>query len=356
MRSVVFLLVALVSGPGIAAADSTRVDVSVDARVELLTTVECLAGDPQLGSLDLAYRREILQRFAPWRAHRVVALFAEMRRGGFDREVPAAVVLRLAPPPGLELRAPLTEPLEARAGGRERLFAFLYALREFAAETRFAEFYDGHAALYRRLVVQAERTLRRARVVGPLEDYVGTRLHGYHLILAPLLPSGGYGVEVERPPGLVDGYAVIGPSGQRRGSPRFWGAPDLEALLWHEFGHTFVGTLPDSCRFGIAADSLLFPPLRARMAAQGYSRWETCADEHLVRARGVRLVARMQGPRAGDEALDRQLRLGFAYLPGLLVELERYERERDLFPTLADFCPELAAVLDRRAARYRARP
>ncbi len=352
--TLVCLLAALASRAG--AADSLRVSVTVDPRIELLTAVQCLAGAEDLGHFDLAYRREILQRFGPWRAHRVVALLAAMRRAGFTREAPAAVVLRLADPPGLELRAPLTASLEARAGGREQLFAFLYGLRDFAAETGFMAFYEEHAALYRRLCAQTERSLRRTRVVSPLEEYFGARLNGYHLMLAPLLPSGGYGAEVVRPPGRVDGYAILGPSGVRADRPRFWGPDDLEALLWHEFGHTFVGNLPDSCRGAIAADSALFPPLRARMEAQGYSRWETCADEHLVRAVGVRLVARLQGSRAGERTLDRQLRLGFAYLPGLLIGLERYERERDLFPTLGDFCPELAAALDRRAARQLPRP
>ena len=323
------------------------IEVTVNPCIELLSVVECLAGYEQPGGGGLAYRREVLARFAPWRSHPAVTLFARMAREGFTRDAPPAVMLRLAEPPALELRAPFSVYLETCAGGRARLFAFLDSLRDFAAESRFMEFHAAHAARFRALVGEARRVLRGTRVVGPLEDYFGVREHGYHLVLAPLLPAGGYAAEVERPPGIVDCYAILGPSGTHLGQPRFWDPDALEGLLWHEFSHVFVGNLPDSCRRRILADSALFEPLRARMRAQGYARWEVCADEHLVRAVGVRLVARMEGAHAAERALDLQLRLGFAYLPRLLAGLERYERERALFPTLGDFCPDLAETLHR---------
>ena len=333
-----------------------RVDVSVDPRIELLTVVQCLAGYDQLGGADLDYRREVLERFAPWRSHPAVTLFARMAREGFTRDAPPAVMLRLAEPPALELRAPFSVYVETCAGGRGRLFAFLDSLRDFAAESRFMEFHAAHADLFRRLVQEAQRTLRSTRVVVPLEDYFGIREHGYHLILSPLVHSGGYAAEVERPPGIVDCYAILGPSRASHGRPRFWDPNALEALLWHEFSHVFVGNLPAACRLRIAADSALFEPVRARMIPQGYTRWEVCADEHLVRAVGVRLVARLEGAHAAEKALDLQLRLGFSYLPRLLVALERYERERALFPTLGDFCPNLAKALHRPSAPHIEKP
>ncbi len=328
-------------------AEPTPIEVSVDPRIELLTAVQCLAGYAELGSADPAYRREVLERFAPWRNHPAVTLFARMAREGFTLDAPPAVMLRLAEPPELELRAPFSVYVEDRAGGRRRLFAFLDSLRDFAAESRFMDFHAAHTRRFRRMVEQARRALRTTRVVGPLEEYFGVHEHGYHLILAPLSQAGGYAAEIERPPGIVDCYAILGPSQPGRGRPRFWDPDALEALLWHEFSHVFVGTLPDPCRREIAADSALFEPLRARMAAQGYTRWEVCADEHLVRAVGVRLVARLEGAHAAEEALDLQWRLGFTYLPRLLVALQRYERERDRFPTLGDFCPDLAEALRR---------
>ena len=335
---------------------SARIEVSVDPRIELLTVVQCLAGDEQLGGTGLSYRREVLERFAPWRSHPAVTLFARMAREGFTRDAPPATMLRLAEPPALELRAPFSVYLETCAGGRGQLFAFLDSLRNFAAESRFMEFHAAHAELFRRLVEDARRALRHTRVVGPLEAYFGEREHGYHLILSPLLHAGGYAAKVERPPGNVDCYALLGPSRASHGRPRFWDPDALEALLWHEFSHVFIGNLPEVCRLEIAADSILFEPVRARMLPQGYERWEVCADEHLVRAVGVRFVARTAGTHAAERALDLQLHLGFTYLPRLLVALERFERERALFPTLGDFCPALAEALHRPGAPHIEKP
>jgi hypothetical protein len=318
------------------------IEVAVDPRIELLAVVQCLAGDDQLTDLPLTYRNEILARFAPWRGHPAVSLYARMARDGFTRDAPPAVMLRLAEPPALELRAPFTAGLETRAGGRQRLFAFLDSLRGFARDSRFMEFHAAHATEFRGLVRTTRRALRRTRIIAPLEDYFGVTGQSYRIILAPLFHTGGYAARVERPAAGVDCYAILGPERANRGRPRFWRPDALEPLLWHEFSHVFVGTLPDSCRRAIAADSALFGPMRARMTAQGYTSWEVCADEHVVRAVGVRLVYRMAGAHAAERELERQTRLGFAYLPRLLAALQRYERARERFPTFADFGPELA--------------
>ncbi len=340
------VLTAVLAATGASAGTSPPrripMDAAVDPRIELLAVVQCLAGDDQLNTLDLTYRRDVLVRFAPWRDHPAVTLYARMAREGFSRDVPPAVMLRLADPPALELRAPFTVGLEARAGGRQRLFAFLDSLRDFADASRFMEFEAARAGEFRALGRRVRGALRRTRVVGPLEEYFGVPGQTYRVILAPLFHPGGYAARVERPAAGVDCYAIIGPEHASRGRPRFWKPHALEPLLWHEFSHVFVGTLPDSCRRAIAADSALFGPMRARMTAQGYTSWEVCAEEHLVRAVGVRLVHRMEGPHAAERELERQTRLGFAYLPRLLVALQRYEHERERYPTFADFGMELA--------------
>jgi len=355
------LVAASAAAAGVACASvsparAMRIEVRVDARIELLAVVQCLAGYDQLNDLDLDDRREVLEHFAPWRNHPAVTLFARMAREGFTRDAPPAVMLRLADPPALELRAPFSVALETRAGGRLRLFAFLDSLRDFAAASRFMEFYAAHETEHRRLANATRRALRHARVVGPLEDYFGVPQNGYHVILAPLFQTGGYAARVERPPRIMDCYAILGPSAAPHRRPRFWDPVALEALLWHEFTHVFVGNLPGDCRDHILADSALFTPLRPRMIPQGYTTWEVCADEHLVRAVGVRLVARMVGPHAAEVEIERQTRLGFTYLPRLLPALERYERQRTLYPTLDAYCDELARAFHLPAPPPAARP
>jgi len=333
---------AVVAGGVRPPARPASVEVAVDPRIELLAVVQCLAGDDQVNHLALSYRRDVFAHFAPWRGHPAVTLYARMAREGFTRDAPPAVMLRLATPPALELRAPFTAGLEARAGGRQRLFAFLDSLRDFADVSHFADFHAAHAGEFRALTRSTRRALRRTRVVDPLERYFGVHGQTYRVILSPLFQTGGYAARIERPGAGVDCYAILGPERASRGRPRFWKPDALEPLLWHEFSHIFVGTLPDSCRRAIAADSAMFEPLRSRMTAQGYGGWEICADEHIVRAVGVRMVYGLAGAHAAEVELDRQTRLGFLYLPRLLVALQRYERERERFPTFDDFGPELA--------------
>ncbi|TFH64771.1 MAG: DUF4932 domain-containing protein, partial [Candidatus Zixiibacteriota bacterium] len=75
-----------------------------------------------------------------------------------------------------------------------------------------------------------------------------------------------------------------------------------------------------------------------------YGDWETCVAEHILRAVNVRMTYREKGQNAGDNALQSHRRMGFAYIEALCKKLEEYEKQRDKYPTLESFFPELISV------------
>ncbi len=82
------------------------------------------------------------------------------------------------------------------------------------------------------------------------------------------------------------------------------------------------------------------------MAAQAYGKWETCVNEHVVRAVVTRLVLQEQGPEAADQELQMQRRLHFSYLPAIYEKLAEYERQRSQYRSLPEFYPKLLGVFD----------
>ena len=77
------------------------------------------------------------------------------------------------------------------------------------------------------------------------------------------------------------------------------------------------------------------------MKENGYSTWEQTIYEHIIRAITVRLTTLSRGQAAGDAELNEELKRGFVYVPALVRKLQHYEKNRDRYPAIADFCPEL---------------
>jgi hypothetical protein len=90
----------------------------------------------------------------------------------------------------------------------------------------------------------------------------------------------------------------------------------------------------------------LFKPLQEVMQKQTYGSWDVCVKEHLVRAATVRFTFRELGEEAGQAALKEEVSRSFIYVPALVNQLKVYEAQRDKYPTITDFAPQLIAVFD----------
>ena len=69
-----------------------------------------------------------------------------MSQQGFWYGHPPGVMVHLSAPPELREVSPVDAFLVERAGGREALDQFMNALRAFARDTRFMDFYRVHGA------------------------------------------------------------------------------------------------------------------------------------------------------------------------------------------------------------------
>jgi len=324
-----------------------RLNVAVDARLEVLAVVQLLSGyGERLGLItrfDFPYKRDVIEYFSVYKDHRAVQLFAEMSKSGFSFDAPPAVMLYLSDPPELNTQLPFTDYLSRRAGGEKRLNQFVTCLRDFANQTKFTEFYKSHQEAYQKIVTNARMKMESVDYIGTLESYYGMKHHSYNIILVPLF-VGGYGHRVERPDGTCDIYDICGPISIDNNLPVFGTVESFSDLAWHEFGHSFVVPTMNRLRSSIAKYSSLYEPISDKMKKQAYGSWETCVNEHLVRAVATRLAYHQIGKEVAEKTLLYEKTRGFFYVEALCKRLEKYENERDKYPTFADFSPEMIAV------------
>ncbi|MFC1635565.1 DUF4932 domain-containing protein, partial [Planctomycetota bacterium] len=324
------------------------VNITVDSRIELLAAVQLLSGYEQFGLIarsNFPYKQDARKYFSEYKSHPAVKLFGQMSADGFSFDAPPAAMLYLSKPPELAIEQPFTQYLHRRAGGAKRLNKFVELLRDFAKETEFMTFFKTHTGSFEQMIANAKRKMGDINYARTLEDYYGMKQGSYNIILAPLF-NGGYGPRIERTGGKYDIYNILGSANVKNGLPAFGSEESFRHIAWHEFSHSFVN--PTTAKFGkeIGQYTALYEPISSRMNGQAYGDWQTCVNEHIVRAVTTRLTYHEIGSEAAEQTLNTEKNRGFAYIQALCEKFADYEKQRDTYPTLVDFYPQLVKVFN----------
>jgi hypothetical protein len=345
-----WLALLLVGAPLSAQAGDARVldrlDVRVDPRIELLSVVFRLAGNPEYSQGRVRrYSEAVDAHFGAHRDHDVVVRARRLRaaRGvSFDAVAGFAVHLAgIEPPTPAQPLDPLPARLDRRWSAADAQ-VFLDELRDFAAQTEAAAFFAGQRDLY----AHAEQALRKVLAehadLSWFDRFFGARATARFQIAIGLLNGGAnYGPSVLRPDGSEELYCVLGCwQTDADGMPMF-GRPVVGTVV-HEFCHSYCNPLVDAHLDALQpAGEQLYALVESAMRAQAYGNARTLLCESLVRACVVRYLTSTQDERAVAAEVAEQRSRSFLWVGELAELLARFERQRAESRTLDDFVPEL---------------
>lgn len=322
---------------------TSQVAVVVSPKVELFFTLGGLAGAPEFCSNSRAapLGKEALAWFKDAREHPAVTAMARLHDSGFSYDAVAALPLYFSDPPALEPVFPLSDYLIGRSFGidrverESRLLEVVELARHFAREVDFGAYMEAKHVDYEALL-QAVTGRLPAGIPAALERYYGDRRDAYVVVVSGL--SGNYG------PTLIDGdwtclVAIVNLGLDAQG-------PAIRDLLLHEWGHSFVNPVVAENRSLVMEYESLLDAIQEEMTEQAYVEWEVTLVEHVLRAATARIVLATFGGSEAETHLTYSEARGFKYIRPLYERLAVYEANRELYPTFADFFPELMKALD----------
>lgn len=323
-------------------------NITVDPRIELLTAVQQQSGYERLTNLDFTYKGTVMKYFSKYKNHKAVKTFRSLSKSGFSYDAPPHAMLFLTNPPALEEKQEIAASLNTRASGKKKLTDFIADMRSFYTVSDFQGFFNQNLPLYRHMIDQVYTSIQDMKLIETLDGYYGMDVNSYHLILSPLLHNGGYGPSVKADNGLYDIYGIIGPNLTAEGEngemiPEF-SSESIRYIVWHEFGHSFVNPATEKNNAEINKYQNLYTPISAAMKTQAYTNWETCVNEHIIRAVTARLTYLDQGQEAYEAAIENERSRGFFYVPALCDSLAIYESSRDKYPAFDSYFPALVKV------------
>ena len=330
-------------------------NVRVDPRVELLSLVFRLAGNPEYNQGKVAsYLTGAEKQFGPFRDHPVVRCARELRqRRGVSYDACMSLAVHLSQVDILELLLPLEpwpEGLDKRWTAAD-VARFLALGRQFVRESAFVKFLEEHRSLYATAETRIKTLMDRQGHLEWFGQYFGEKPQAVFTI-APALFNGGccYGPHRRDADGKEYLYCILGVwKTGADGLPEF--TPDMLGTIVHEFTHSYANPIIDRLQPELqSAGDTLFRQVSASMRAQAYGDSQTMLRESLVRACEVRCMLRYHGAEAARRSAASHRSRGFLWVDELSHLLAQYETQREQYPTLDSFSPRLAAFFKTCAA------
>lgn len=329
--------------------------VSVDGRVELMSIIFALAGNPEYTQGRVkSYVRDAEKHFVPFKDHAVVQLTRKLRaKRGVSFDAPMSLAVHLTDAFNLKEKVPF-RPRPPGLDGRWRLAevrAFLREARRFAEQAKFRKFFETHRGLYDQAAGRLKATMARHGHLEWFDRFFGKRPGAnFSIFLGMLNGPNCYGASL-RTGRKLEMYCVLGVwRCDKRGIPEF--PKSVLPTVVHEFSHSYVNPLADrhSADFK-KAGKRIFERVKDIMKRQAYAHWHTVVKESIVRACVVRYRLANEGALAAMGETWKQHRLGFVWTGELSRLLAEYETQRDKYPTFEAFMPRIVKFFNEYADR-----
>ncbi len=345
--------------PQAASAPVKQIDVSVDDRVELLSIIFHLAGNPEYCNPRVgSYAKDVAEHFGAFKDHAAIQTARRLRANrGVSYDAPMSLAAHLSDAAGMELLVPLDpwpEGLDDRWKPSE-LEEFLAQARQFAADSHFPAFFAAHKELYATSVARMEKVLAEQAHLEWFDEFFGPRRGGrFHVVLGMLNGPSCYGSRLARPDS-TEMYCILGVwMVDAKGTPYF--DQSVLSTVVHEFAHSYVNPVVDKWLAQLeAAGKPLFAKQEARMRRMAYGNWETMMRESMVRASVIRYTNRYQGSFRAAMAAMGEAGRGFGWMGELVKVMAEYEADRETYPTLDDFMPRVVEFFNAYAAKLAAK-
>ena len=223
---------------------------------------------------------------------------------------------------------------------KENVEKFVPLLQKFYKDTKFDKFFEDNADLYDEVVKRFVPILEQIDLNWCF-SFFGKEPTEIFLIKIGLGIGGNYyGTNIDYTNESRKVYAIMGiEKFDNAGLPEFPTYLNLPIVI-HEFCHPFVDNLT-------AKNKELFMGSGEKISSgaitEAYSSWEVVLDEVLVNAS---MIKYMKDHDFGQSEIEMWINVikeafGFFWIEELVDELEKYDKQRDKYPTLESYMPTL---------------
>ena len=313
----------------------------VDERIELIGIVFRLAENPEYNHDFLEfYANRIDEHFAPYKNHELIHFAKKLRNEkgiSFDAPMSLAICLDSNLNPQTEINLERWD--------KEDALEFLRLLNLFYIDAKCEVFFNHNKELYQKTADSFSSVYQNLDLNWYSAFYGNEPAEKFKITIAPVNGGNCYG------PSFIDAnehkevYAIMGVWDMDSVGIPVFAIDDYLPIIIHEFNHSFVNPLLEKNKpiFKNSGEKI-YEAMKYEMAVQqAYGNWETVLNESLVRALVIKYYKDHNAEQSAiDNLVQKEMNNGFIWIKELIKELENYEKNRNEYPTLEAYMPQLA--------------
>lgn len=345
MKKLVILIISFFVLASCSKNKSILKEPKVDERVELLSIAFRLAGSKEYCEKKFPkYIDNIETHFNNYKSHDLIEYIkTELQQKGIGYDAVMKMAISISEPPNMKPLEPLSDKFPEQRWGKQYAKTFLGLLNQFYKDADCETFFKENAEIYKIASNRFDKVYQNLDLEW-YQDFYGQKPKGEFRIINGLSNGhSNYGPKIMLSSGKEIIYAIMGTwSVDSLGLPEF-PIDNYFPTLLHEFNHSFVNHIVEEYHSELhKSGQIIFNQVQDKMNNQAYASWETMCSETLVRASVIKyLKDHNSNKELIEEELNHNLKNGFLRIDKLVLELERYSNNREEYPTLESFMPEI---------------
>ncbi len=316
----------------------------IDKRVELLSIVFRLAGNREYNATYFKkYTDKIENHFGAYKDHELIVFsrgLKEKKGISYDAVMNMAVILDDNLNPLIDFSAQVPE----KRWSLDDANKFVRLLKEFYKEAKCEEFFKDNEALFQDVATRFRPAYEKLDL-NWFQSFYGKKGDEHFTIFISPSFVGNYGISCNIPDARKEVFAIIGSGIIDESGMPFYKQEEYLPTIIHEFNHSFVNPLLANHRdyfeeYGIK----IYKAVEYEMSRQqAYGNWEIMLNEALVRASVIKYFTDHGASESGIQMMQNiESSNGFLWIKGLVAELKKYDNQRDNYPTLENYIPNLS--------------
>lgn len=315
----------------------------VDKQVELLSIVFRLAGNKEYNATFFKrYTDKVENHFSVYKEHELIKFASSLRENNgisYDAVVSLAVVLDNNLNPMTDFSSTLPDKRWTKNDANK----FIKLLKAFYKDAECEKFFRENMELFQEVSNRFDSVYKTLDLNWFQSFYGNKAEENFKIIVSPSCGDHNYGPSYTLPNTKKEVFAIMGTWKIDESGMPIYAKDEYLPTIIHEFNHSFINPLLAKNEKAFEKNGKeIYNAVGYEMSQQAYGSWQTMLNEALVRASVIKyFIDHEANETIIQMMINNELNKGFIWIKGLVDQLIKYDNQRNIYPTLESYVPEL---------------
>lgn len=325
----------------------------VDRRIELLSIVFRLAGNKEYNATYFKkYTDKVESHFEQYKNHEIVKFAGELREKkgiSYEAVMNLAIILDASLNPIIDFSTNVPE-----RWSKDEAIKFVGLLKKFYKDAKCEEFFNDNEALFQEVATRFSSVYEKLDLNWFHSFYGEKDNKNFNLFVSIGCGGQNYGPSYILPNAKKELFAIMGTWKIDESGMPVYNQSEYLPIIVHEFNHPFVNPLLAKHNESFEESGKeIYKAVEYEMSRQqAYGNWQIMLNEALVRALVIKYFIDHGASNSEIQTmLKTEINNGFLWMKELVTELMKYQNQRDIYPTLETYLPNLSIAYKTLAAK-----